>query len=75
MAWISGLYTKMAIQSSVMVCGLADKSAINKMPSYPEMPTNNHEEERELAEEEIKVQTQYFIAKMEYWTKKNNKKK
>lgn len=72
LAWINGFYTKLALQSSVLVCGLADKKVVKEMPKYPDMP--NQKEDEPLTQAEIDVQTQYFIAKMEYWTKSNNER-
>ena len=42
------------------------------MPKYPDMP--NQKEDEPLTQAEIDVQTQYAIAKMEYWTKSNNER-
>ena len=72
LAWINGYYTRLAIASSVFACGLADKKTIDKLPKYPDMP--NQKEDVPLTQEQIDVQTQYFIAKMEYWTKSNNER-
>lgn len=75
MAWINGLYVKAALKSTILTCGLADKNVVSNLPKYPEMPKQqNHDEDRELSEEEIQAETQYAIAKMEYWTKTNNKR-
>lgn len=75
MAWINGLYVKAALKSTILVCGLADRQNVNNMPDYPEMPKQkNDDEDSELSEEEIKIQTQYAIAKMEYWAKSNNER-
>lgn len=75
MAWINGAYVKAALKSTIVMCGLADKNTVRNLPEYPEMPKQqNDDEDRELSEEEIKVETQYAIAKMEYWTKTNNKR-
>ena len=41
------------------------------MPNYPEFPKDYEEIE---SEEEIKKKREYMIAKMNYWTKINNKK-
>ena len=75
MAWINGAYVKAALKSTIVMCGLADQKTVRNLPSYPEMPKQqNDDEDKELSEEEIKVETQYAIAKMEYWTKTNNKR-
>lgn len=63
----------MAIQSSVMVCTLADKKTLNNMPDYPDMP-KQVEEENDLSEKEIETQRQLMIAKMNYWKRQNNKR-
>ena len=75
LAWLQGLYVKAALSSTVLACGLADKRAISQMPKYPDKPSiSEQEQEQEMTDEEIKAQTQYFIAKMEHWRKTNNKK-
>ena len=70
LAWLNGFYVKKAIESSVLICGLADKSVVRNMPNYPEFPKDYEEIE---GEEEIKKKREYMIAKMNYWTKMNNK--
>lgn len=72
MAWINGLYTKVALQTSIVMCGLADKKTINKMPKYPEMPQIKND--LPLTDEEIEAERQYAIAKMNSWVRMNNKK-
>lgn len=75
MAWVNGVYVKAALKSTILMCGLADQKTVRNLPEYPEMPKQqNDDEDSELSEEEIKIQTQYAIAKMEYWTKTNNKR-
>lgn len=69
LAWLNGYYTKLAIQSSVMVCGLADKSVIRQMPEYPKIPKKNDEVEEE---KEIETKRQLMIARMNYWMRMNN---
>lgn len=63
----------MAIQSSVMICTLADKRALNNMPDYPDMPKQESNEEI-MSEKEIETQRQLMIAKMNYWQRQNNKR-
>lgn len=63
----------MAIQSSVMVCTLADKITLNNMPDYPDMPKQERNEEI-MSEKEIETQRQLMIAKMNYWQRQNNKR-
>lgn len=75
MAWVNGAYVKAALKSTIVMCGLADQKNVRNLPEYPEMPKQqNDDEDKELSKEEIKIQTQYAIAKMEYWTKTNNKR-
>ena len=52
------------------MCGLADNKTKNKMPKYPEFPKNQDE----IDEEEIENKRQLLIAKMNYWTRENNKR-
>lgn len=63
----------MAIQSSVMICTLADKRTLNNMPDYPDMPKQESNEEI-MSEKEIETQRQLMIAKMNYWQRQNNKR-
>lgn len=72
MAWVQGWYVKQAIQSSVMICGLADKKTVSNMPKYPDMPKTDDEVENETS---IKAKQELLIAKMKRWAKLNNKKK
>lgn len=48
-AWLIGAYVKNALQSTILVAGLADKNTNQKMPKYPEMPRPS---ESNLSEEE-----------------------
>lgn len=45
-AWLIGAYVKSALQSTILVAGLADKDTKEKMPQYPKcpMPTNENGE-------------------------------
>lgn len=63
----------MAIQSSVMICTLADKTTLNNMPNYPDMPKQESNEEI-MSEKEIETKRQLMIAKMNYWQRQNNKR-
>lgn len=69
--WKQGLYFKEALQSTILVCGLADKKVIGKMPKYPEMPKSQDDIDKEA---HIEAQRQIFIAKMNKWQKINNAK-
>ena len=62
----------MAIQSSVMVCTLADNKTLKNMPNYPDMP--KQVEEEKISEKEIETQRQLMIARMNYWQRQNNKR-
>ncbi len=70
-SWQLGLYFKQALQSSVLVCGLADKQIVKQMPKYPDMPKSDDEIEKE---ENIEKQRQLWIAKLNRWQKINNSK-
>lgn len=70
MAWVIGAYTKAALASQVLACGLADRKAINQMPKYPSRPNTQDDFDDE---EEIEAKRKMMIAKMNYWTKMNNK--
>ena len=73
LAWATGKYVKMAIQSSVMVCTLADNKTLKSMPDYPDMPRQENKEEV-MSEKEIETKRQLMIAKMLYWQRQNNKR-
>jgi len=68
MIWLQGAYVKNALQSTILVAGLADKNTAQKMPKYPEMP--KFEEERELNEE----QKHYERLRLANYFKSFNKK-
>lgn len=70
LAWMNGLYVKKALESTIVMCGLADNKAQNKMPKYPDFPKNKDD----IDEEEIENKRQLLIAKMDYWTRENNKR-
>jgi hypothetical protein len=68
MIWLQGAYVKNALQSTILVAGLADKNTAQKMPKYPEMP--KFEEQRELSEE----QKHYERLRLANYLKSFNKK-
>lgn len=70
LAWINGLYVKKALESTIVMCGLADNKTQRNMPKYPEFPQN----QQEIDEEQIKKKRELLIAKMNYWTRENNKR-
>jgi hypothetical protein len=53
LAWLQGAYVKMALQSSIIVAGLATKEVANKLPQYPEMPFKDEVEKQEPQEVSI----------------------
>lgn len=67
--WKQGWYFKQALQSTILVCGLADKNVAKNMPKYPDMPRTQEQVE---SEEYINAQRQLFIAKMNKWQRVNN---
>lgn len=67
--WKQGLYFQKALQSTILVCGLADKKVVKEMPKYPDMPKTQEQIE---SEEYINAQRQLFIAKMNKWQRVNN---
>lgn len=70
LAWINGLYVKKALESTIVMCGLADNKTQRNMSKYPEFPQN----QQEIDEEQIKKKRELLIAKMNYWTRENNKR-
>lgn len=62
-----GAYFKVALDTSILKCGLADKNTVKNLPNYPEMPYSQEDEE-----ENIEAQRQLIIAKMNKWTRINN---
>lgn len=66
MAWLQGGYFKNALESSVIMCGLADKKVINKLPKYPQMPRMSNDVETE------KVNKETLIAKMDRYMRRFN---
>ncbi len=68
MIWLQGAYVKNALQSTILVAGLADKNTAQRMPKYPEMP--KLEEQRELSEE----QKHYERLRLANYLKSFNKK-
>jgi hypothetical protein len=54
LAWLQGAYVKMALQSSVLIAGLATKEIANKLPPYPEMPFKD-EVEKQIEEQNPQI--------------------
>lgn len=63
LAWLQGAYFKQALQSSVMICGLADRQVINKMPKYPDIPYKDEVEKSQAQDEKwLQMQRQRAFA-------------
>ena len=63
LAWLQGAYFRQALQSSVVICGLADRQVINKMPKYPDIPYKDEVEQSKSQNEEwVKMQRQRAFA-------------
>lgn len=63
LAWLQGAYFKQALQSSVVICGLADRQVINKMPKYPDIPYKDEvEKSRSQDEKWLQMQRQRAFA-------------
>ncbi len=60
-AWLMGAYVKQALQSTILVAGLADEHTKNKMPKYPECP-KSEEPERELTEKQKEMMRRNVIS-------------
>lgn len=71
-AWLVGAYVKSALQSTVIMASLADRSAANKMPKYAEQPTFEKEDETDKMSKQDR--TKYWVAKMDRLTKYINSK-
>lgn len=56
-AWIQGIYFKSALNSTVLIAGIADKKIIGKMPKYADDPMK-YKPNGELTDEDIKAQRQ-----------------
>lgn len=56
--WEIGAYFKHALNSTILVAGLADKGTANKMPKYPERPftDENSGNDEHMTEERLKAE-------------------
>lgn len=54
--WEIGAYVRMALNSSILVATLADKTTASQMPSYPQKPfkEENSQEFEGMTEEQLK---------------------
>lgn len=63
LAWLQGAYFKQALQSSILICGLADRQVANKMSKYPEMPYKEEVEKSQAQDEKwLQMQRQRAFA-------------
>ena len=62
--WTIGAYVKNALQSTLLMAGLADEKTANKLPKYPDFP--KFEEEQPMSEKRKEAETErlksYFRA-------------
>ena len=74
-AWLIGAHVKQALQSTVLVAGLANKDTGKKMPKYPDMPMpTNDEGEVEMSETAKELERERFYRYLHKLAKINNKK-
>jgi hypothetical protein len=74
-AWLVGAYVKVALSSTILVAGLADKGTEKKMPKYPDcpMPTND-EGEVEMTEKQKELEREKLSRYLHKLAKIVNKK-
>lgn len=72
-AWLSGVYVKAAISSSVFACGIYDSKKASAMPTYPDFKLNNSENTA-LSEDEIDAEQEKAVLFFENLTKIYSKK-
>ena len=72
MVWLTGAYVKNALQSTILVAGLADKNTASKMPKYPEMP--KFDKQCELTQKQIDVERDRLYLYYKKLAKINNTK-
>ena len=53
--WLQGLYFKSALNSTVLIAGLADKKITSRMPKYADNPMK-YNSNGELTDEEVEAQ-------------------
>ena len=72
-AWLIGAYVKSALQSTILVAGLADTG--KKMPEYPDMPMpTNDDGEFEMTERQKELERERLYRYYKQLAKINNKK-
>ena len=68
-AWLFGAYFKQALQSTILVAGLADQSTAHKLPKYPKCPYQD-EIERVYTEEEKEYERMRLVNYLNQFSKK-----
>lgn len=58
--WTIGAYVKNALQSTILMAGLADEKTANKLPKYPDFP--KFEEERPMSEKRREAETERLMS-------------
>lgn len=58
--WTIGAYVKNALQSTILMAGLADEKTANKLPKYPDFP--KFEEERPMSEKHREAETERLMS-------------
>lgn len=54
--WAAGAYVKAALQTTILMAGLADKKTANSMPKYPEKPSSQTNSNASLTPEQIELE-------------------
>lgn len=65
-----GAYFKQALQSTILVAGLADKNTSNRIPKYPNCPYQN-ETEIVWTEEQKQYETMRLVQYLNGFSKRN----
>lgn len=72
--WAVGAYVKAALQSTILMAGLADKKTANSMPKYPEKPSSQTNSGAALTPEQIELENKraeaYFTELMRVHNRK-----
>ena len=67
--WLSGLYFKQALSSTILVAGLADKNTSQRMPKYPQCPYNEVKEVQ-LTEEQKQYERMRLVQYLNSFSKR-----
>lgn len=59
-AWLTATYVKSALNSSILIAGLADKNTASKLPKYAECPLKI-DTEVEMSEERIEYEKMRLV--------------